>query len=59
MFALPTQREGEYLERTLDGERVQAFVPAPLPPAPPGRRFKFCKLRRSGCSSPLLMSAAS
>jgi len=32
---LPTQREGKYLERIIDGERVQAFVPAPLPPLPP------------------------
>jgi Fic family protein len=32
---LPTQREGKYIERIIDGERVQAFVPAPLPPMPP------------------------
>jgi Fic family protein len=35
LIELPTGREGTYLERIIDGERVQAFVPAPLPPVPP------------------------
>ena len=35
LIELPTRREGMYLERIIDGERAQAFVPAPLPPVPP------------------------
>ena len=35
MIELPTGREGMYVERSIDGEQVQAFVPAPLPPIPP------------------------
>lgn len=35
LVELPTQREGKYLERIIDGERAPAFVPAPLPPMPP------------------------
>jgi Fic family protein len=32
---LPTQREGKYIERIIDGQRMQTFVPAPLPLRPP------------------------
>lgn len=34
VLELPRDRAGALLERIIDGERVQAFVPAPLPPVP-------------------------
>ena len=34
MLELPTTRAGAYVERVINGERVQAFVAPPLPPVP-------------------------
>jgi Fic family protein len=34
LLDLPTDRTGKTVERVIDGERVMAFVPAPLPPVP-------------------------
>ena len=31
----PTRTIGEYVETSVGGERVRAFVPSPLPPDPP------------------------
>ena len=35
MLDLPTSREGQYVERIIDGEKVQAFIAPTLPPSPP------------------------
>jgi len=34
MFDLPTSRKGRYVERIIDGEKVQAFIAPTLPPIP-------------------------
>lgn len=35
MYELPTHRAGDYVERIINGEKVQAFIAPALPPHPP------------------------
>lgn len=44
MPAPPRERTGEYIETAVGGEKVRAFVPAPLPPDPPLEIGQFLSL---------------